>query len=162
MRDRGAAGTDALLQFESPAGDVLCVFTRALSSLDDARAIARLYGIARAGPRDARIAALQAIAGLGDGGLEDLLIECARDPDPEVAKEAISELGGAAGPLAAQCITQALQHDASEVRRLSAAWLARIGDRASVEALFDRLQIETDPLVRNVVVEALEALREVR
>jgi HEAT repeat protein len=45
---------------------------------------------------------------------------------------------------------------------LAAAWLARIGDRPSVEALFDRLQNEGDPLVRNVVVEALEALREVR
>jgi HEAT repeat protein len=56
----------------------------------------------------------------------------------------------------------ALKHDAPDVRRLAAAWLARIGDRASVEALFDRLQLETDPLVRGVVVEALEALREVR
>jgi HEAT repeat protein len=162
MRDRGIAGTDALLQFDSTASDVLCVFTRALSSLGDPRAIARLYGIARAGPRDARISAIQSIAGLADGGLEDLLVECTRDPDPEVAKEAISELGGTGGEIAAVCITQALQHEASEVRRLSAAWLARIGDKASVEALFDRLQVETDPLVRNVVVEALEALREVR
>lgn len=162
MRDRGTAGIDALLNFESTASDVLCVFTRALSSLSDARAIARLYGIARAGPRDARVAAIQALAGLADVGLEDLLVECARDADAEVAKEAISELGGAGGPVAAQSITQALHHDASEVRRLAAAWLARIGDRTTVEALFDRLQVETDPLVRNVVGEALEALREVR
>jgi hypothetical protein len=150
------------LSFESTESDVLCALSRALSSISDARAISRLYGIARAGPRDARISALQALVALGDSGLDDLLIECLRDPDAEVAKEAIAEIGGAAGPQAAHHITQALAHEASEVRRLAAAWLARIGDRPSVEALFDRLQTEGDPLVRNVVVEALEALREVR
>lgn len=162
MRGRGPSGTDALLLFESSESDVLCALSRALSSISDARAIARLYGIARAGPRDARISALQALVALGDVGLDDLLVECLRDPDAEVAKEAISEIGGAAGPQAAHHITQALGHEASEVRRLAAAWLARIGDRPSVEALFDRLQSEADPQVRNVVVEALEALREVR
>jgi HEAT repeat protein len=162
MRDRGTAGTNALLQFESAESDVLCALTRALSSIADVQAVARLYGLARAAPREARIAAMQALSALEDAGLPELLWEAARDPDAEVAKEAVAELGGIAGKQAAEHIALALRHEASDVRRLAAAWLARIGDRASAESLFDRLQDETDPHVRNVVVEALEALREVR
>jgi HEAT repeat protein len=48
------------------------------------------------------------------------------------------------------------------VRRLAAAWLGRIGDTTSPPRLFDQLEHETDVQVRNVIVEALEALREVR
>ncbi|HEX4355204.1 MAG TPA: HEAT repeat domain-containing protein, partial [Polyangiales bacterium] len=162
MRGASGRGSEALLQFDSSDSDVLCVFTRALSSVSDPRATARLYAIARNAPREARVAALQALAMSGDPAFEALLLEAATDPDAEVAKEAIAELGGTGGPEATARIAQALQHAASDVRRLAAAWLARIGDRASVEALFNRLQDESDPLVRNVVVEALEALREVR
>jgi HEAT repeat protein len=162
MRNAGNIGSDALLHFESSDSDVLCVFARALSVLSDERAPARLHAIARSGPREARVTALQALAASGGSIFETLLLEAAVDADPEVAKEAIAELGGAAGPLAARQIAQALKHDAPEVRRLAAAWLARIGDRPAVDSLLDRLQDETDPLVRNVVVEALEALREVR
>jgi HEAT repeat protein len=162
IRNAGTIGSDALLHFDSSDSDVLCVFARALSALSDARSVARLYGLARVGPRDARVAALQGLVAIGDAGLEELLLEIANDVDPEVAKEAISELGAAGSPEAIARIALALKHDAPDVRRLAAAWLARIGDRASVEALFDRLQLETDPLVRGVVVEALEALREVR
>jgi HEAT repeat protein len=162
MRNAGPQSHEALLNFQSNDGDVLCVFARALSSLSDPRSLARLYGIARAAPREARVAALQTLAASGDADFEALLFEAVVDSDAEVAKEAISELGGSGGTEAPARISQALQHEAPDVRRLAAAWLARIGDRASVDALFDRLQSEADPLVRNVVVEALEALREVR
>jgi HEAT repeat protein len=162
MRGASAQSSEALLRFESSDADVLCVFARALSSLPDPQAVVRLYGLARSGPREARVAALQSLAALGDSELEVLLFEASSDPDAEVAKEAISELGGAGGPQAPAYIARALRHAAPDVRRLAAAWLARIGDRASVDALFECLQDESDPLVRNVVVEALEALREVR
>jgi HEAT repeat protein len=162
MRGASLQSSETLLRFESSDADVLCVFARALSSLSDPQAVVRLHGIARSGPREARVAALQSLSALGDADLEALLFEASRDADPEVAKEAISELGGAGGPEAPAVIAQALHHAAPDVRRLAAAWLARIGDRASVDALFDCLQAEHDPLVRNVVVEALEALREVR
>ena len=162
MRGAGSIAGEALLQFETSDSDVLCVLARSLSSLIDARAIERLYVIARTGPSDARVTAIQSLVAMGDPALEPLLLEAANDADPEVAKEAISELGGQGSPDAAIRIAAALQHHAPDVRRLAAAWLARIGDRSSVEALFGRLHDESDPLVRSVVVEALEALREVR
>jgi HEAT repeat protein len=162
IRDAGTIGVEALLHFESTDSDVLCVFARALSSVSDARCVARLYGLARIGPREARVAALQGLVALGDEGLHELLLEAAQDGDAELAKEAIAELGAASSPEAIACIAAALKHDAADVRRLAAAWLARIGDGNAVEALFDRLQHESDPLVRSVIVEALEALRGVR
>ena len=162
IRDAGPTCIDALLHFESTDSDVLCVLARSLSSLSDERAVARLHGLARVGPREARVAALQGLAGLGAEGLEELLLETAKDADPEVAKEAIAELGAAGTVQAIASVAAALKHDAPDVRRLAAAWLARIGDQDAVEALFDRLQLETDPLVRGVIVEALEALRGVR
>ncbi|MEY4580179.1 MAG: hypothetical protein RL701_4882, partial [Pseudomonadota bacterium] len=162
MRDRGSAGTQAILEFQTHDPDVLCVFTRALSSIAEPRAVERLYEIARTAPREPRLVALRTIVALDDAGADALLREAASDPDPEVAKEAISELGGAQGSAAASRIVHALGHPAAEVRRLAAAWLARIGTSSSVEPLLDRLALETDTQVRNVLVEALEALREVR
>ena len=162
MRGAGSIAGEALLTFETSDSDVLCVLARALSSLIDGRAIERLYVIARSGPSEARVTAIQSLVAMGDPALEPLLLEAANDSDPEVAKEAISELGGIGSPDAAARIAAALQHHAPDVRRLAAAWLARIGDRSSVEALFARLHDENDSLVRSVVVEALEALREVR
>jgi HEAT repeat protein len=162
MRDRGDEGTRAILDFESKDSDVLCAHTLALSSLDDPRAPELLQVIARTGPREARVAALQALVGLSGLQVQGLLSEFATDPEPEVAKQAISELGTLANGRSPAAIANALAHPASEVRRLAAAWLGRIGDTASSEALFDRLEAETDVQVRNVIVEALEALREVR
>ena len=162
MRDRGDEGTRAILDFESTESDVLCAHTLALSSLDDPRAPQLLQEIARTAPREARVAALQALVGLGGTEVQPLLSEFATDSDPEVAKQAISELGTLANGRSPAAIATALSHSAPEVRRLAAAWLGRIGDTSSSERLFDRLEHETDVHVRNVIVEALEALREVR
>jgi len=162
MPERGAAGVNAVLQFETHDPDVLCVLTRALASITESSAVARLYNIATSGPREARLVALRTLVSAGDPGFHALLLQATTDPDPEIAKEALAELGGVKGPGAAQHIAGALLHPAAEVRRLAASWLARIGDRASPGALSARLDTEEDPLVRAVLVEALEALREVR
>ena len=162
MRDRGEEGTRALLEFQSTDSDVLCAHTLALSSLDHPRAPELLQVIARTAPREARVAAVQALVGIGGREVQPLLSELATDPDPEVAKQAISELGSLANVGSPAAIAAALSHDAVEVRRLAAAWLGRVGDTASCEQLFARLEHETDVHVRNVIVEALEALREVR
>ncbi|MET0388994.1 MAG: HEAT repeat domain-containing protein [Polyangiales bacterium] len=162
MRDRGDTGNDAILQFESHDNDAMCAFTRALAMISEPRATQRLRGVAKTGSRDARLLALRTLVAAQDPGLDALLVEAASDADPEIAKEAIAELGGAARPHAAQHIARALAHPAAEVRRLAASWLARIGDRPSAQSLLVQLQGEQDPQVRNVLVEALEALREVR
>jgi HEAT repeat protein len=162
MRDRGEDGVRALLDFQSNDSDVLCAHTLALSSLDDPQAAEQLQHLARTAPREARVAAVQALVGIGGAGLQGLLCELASDADSEVAKQAVSELGILANGKSPGAIAGALTHSASEVRRLAAAWLGRIGDTSSSEALFDRLAHETDTQVRNVIVEALEALREVR
>ena len=162
MRDRGDEGTRAILDFESKDSDVLCAHTLALSSLDDPRAPELLQVIARTAPREARVAAMQALVGLGGTEVQPLLAEFATDSDPEVAKQAVSELGTLANGRSPAAIAAALSHNAPEVRRLAAAWLGRIGDTTSSERLFDRLEHENDVHVRNVIVEALEALREVR
>lgn len=162
MRDRGAEGTRAILDFTSQDSDVLCAHTLALSSLDDLRSQELLRGMARGGPRESRVAALQALVGLAGNEMSALLSELVSDPEPEVAKQAISELGTLAVPEAPRVIASGLSHSANDVRRLAAAWLGRIGDRESSEALFDCLEHEPDVQVRNVVVEALESLREVR
>jgi HEAT repeat protein len=162
MRDRGDRGTRAILEFQSQDSDVLCAHTLALSSLEDARAQELLQSIARTGPREARVASLQALIGIAGASMHELLADFAQDPDAEVAKQAVSELGMLGDNNSAAAIAAAVSHAAPEVRRLAAAWLGRVGNTSSAEALLDRLQYETDVHVRNVIVEALEALREVR
>jgi HEAT repeat protein len=154
---------ESLLHFESSDPDVLCALARALSALAEPRAIGRLRELARAGkPKEVRMSALHALTAYPDGTLHEVLIEALADSDPDLAKEALNELGSTEGPEAAPDIARALGHGATDVRRLAASWLGRIGDESSIGALSARLQEEQDAAVRGVLVEALEALREAR
>jgi HEAT repeat protein len=105
---------------------------------------------------------LHALTAYPDGALHEVLVEALQDHDPDLAKEALNELGSSEGPAAAPDITKALAHVAADVRRLAASWLGRIGDSETIGALNARLHEEQDAAVRGVLVEALEALREAR
>jgi HEAT repeat protein len=158
-----AERVEALLNFESSDPDVLSALARALSALAEPRALARLRELARPGkPKEVRMAALHALTAYPDGALHEVLIDALHDSDPDLAKEALNELGATQGPEAAPEIARALEHVAADVRRLAASWLGRIGDQRSVGALSTRLHEEQDAAVRAVLVEALEALREAR
>jgi HEAT repeat protein len=158
-----AARLQLLLTFESSDPDVLSALARALSALAEPRALARLRELTQASkPKEVRLAALHALTAYPDGALHEVLVEALTDNDPDLAKEALNELGSSEGPSAAPDIAQALGHSAAEVRRLAASWLGRIGDQASIGALSDQLHVEQDTAVRGVLVEALEALREPR
>jgi HEAT repeat protein len=158
-----AERVQALLHFESSDPDVLSSLARALSALAEPRAISRLRDLARAGkPKEVRMAALHALTAYPDETLHEVLIEAVADSDPDLAKEALNELGSGEGADAAPDIARAISHPAAEVRRLAASWLGRIGDQSSISALTTQLQEESDAAVRSVLVEALEALREAR
>jgi len=162
MPERGPVGTQAILEFETPDPDVLCMLTRALGAVSDTSAVQRLREIAQAGPREARLVALRTLLAHGDAEAQNLLIRAVADSDPEVATEAISELGSASSEAATEHISAALAHPSADVRRLAASWLARIGPRGCTQTLTARLSVEDDATVRNVITEALAALRGVR
>jgi len=153
----------ALLTFESSDPDVLSSLARALSALAEPRALGRLRELAAPNkPKEVRLAALHALTAYPDGALHEVLVEALQDNDPDLAKEALNELGSSEGPAAAMDISKALAHVAADVRRLAASWLGRIGDSDTIVALNARLHDEQDAAVRGVLVEALEALREAR
>jgi HEAT repeat protein len=143
MQGALAERVHALLHFESSDPDVLSALARALSALGEPSALGRLRELARPGkPKEVRMSALHALTAYPDDALREVLLDALADAEPDLAKEALNELGSTDGPDAAPDIARALLHPAAEVRRLAASWLGRIGDAESMSALTARLHEE--------------------
>jgi HEAT repeat protein len=156
------AATPALLGSMGDEDDgVRMAALRALGALGDPRAAAALRQVARQTDPAAAVFALEALGRLrasDDAAADDALFaESLGRSDPELVKAAVRALAARGGAAATAGLVKALEHARWDVRRLAAQALAgRAGDderaRAALEA---RAGSEPDPLVREVIDEAL-------
>ena len=104
-----------------------------------------------------RIAALDALAALGDVTEANALRAIAEDPDPAVAAPAIAALGAARDRETLEPLLAALAHE-DRVRRLAALdALARRGDADAVSAVAALARRSTDPEERTRALDVLAA-----
>ena len=109
-----------------------------------------------------RIAALDALAGLGDAVESGALRAIADDPDPAVAAAALAALGAARDRGSLEPLLAALAHE-ERVRRLAALdALARRGDPDAVPAVASVARRSGDPEERTRGLEALAATNDER
>lgn len=164
--DGSPAGVDRLLQLiENSADDILVA--AALHSLGDTAdpgAIEVLKPLARSGSAMAAVSAVEALGRLSlhgsgqDGRAVEALIDALSHPDSEVVKSAVRVLADQRDPRVVIHLGACLDHEAWDVRRLSADLLGRIGGGSTLELLKARLATESEPLVREAVQRALMAL----
>jgi HEAT repeat protein len=135
---------------------------RALGQLGYQQAAATLRQLARRGDPGVAVFALEALGRLrgpsdDPAADEELLGHALGRPDPELVKAAVRTLAARPGPIAA-LLGHALAHSRWDVRRLAAQALAsRIADEpAALELLRQRVTGENDPLVREVIDDALK------
>jgi HEAT repeat protein len=109
-----------------------------------------------------RIAAVEALAALGDADALAALCPLADDPDPAVAAPALVALGGARDHGTLDALRSALVHE-DRVRRLAAMRaLARRADPASLKDIVAAAHQSTDPEEREQAMDALAALDDER
>ena len=88
-----------------------------------------------------------------------VLQRLAADPEPAVRLAAVSALGGAASPDAAETLRRTLREDASpEARARAAAALAQAATSDARDALTEALARERDPSVVDAIVRALTSM----
>jgi cyclophilin family peptidyl-prolyl cis-trans isomerase len=157
---RCGGDADAVAALERAAGAPSAAGARALAALAGAapeRARVRLAGATRAADPFARTWAARAARRLAD---TTTLRRLARDPDANVASEAIDGLTAVAGRADVATYAAALRRDAAQVLMSAAAALRGAGDTAALAAALDRVSArrrETSRDARLALVEALGA-----
>ncbi len=138
------------------APHVRAAAVHSLVHLDNPIALARLRAIVAEDPAPAVV--VQAIAGLGQSGLDQdltMLMSLSLSADHEVVKAAASALVAFASHRATAALLGLCVHDRWDVRWAAATALGRRGDGTAAAPLRRVLEHEKDPLVREVVVDAL-------
>jgi HEAT repeat protein len=128
----------------------------ALVQLDNPIALARLRAIVAEDTAPAVV--VQAIAGLGQSGLDQdltMLMSLSLSADHEVVKAAASALVAFPSHRATAALLGLCVHDRWDVRWAAATALGRRADATAAAPLRRVLEVERDPLVREVVVDAL-------
>lgn len=150
-------GSDSLLLAlagDSPA--VQAAAARALAELGDGRAVEPLRELVRSQDGGVAVAAMESLRMLRDPTLGDLLVEALGHPDEEVVKQALYAIDEADGPRVVGRLRLGLEHPAWHVRVLSAQLLGNRRDEAARRLLEERLERETDPMVRKAIERSLE------
>lgn len=130
----------------------------ALVSLDNPVALARLRAIVAEDPVPAVV--VHAIAGIGRSGLDQdltMLMSLSLSADFEVVKAAARALSGFTSHRATAALLGLCAHDRWDVRWAAAAALRDRGDTTAAAPLHAAWIDERDPLVRQVLAEALAA-----
>ncbi len=128
---------------------------RALGETGDSRSLSVLRPIARSGPPLSAVSAVEAISGLDDPKRIDALLDALSHADSEVVKAALRALGNEQDSRVTARIGACTEHDAWDVRRLSADLLGVLGGPVAVDLLRSRLSREEEPLVRQAIQRAL-------
>lgn len=164
LRDssKRAAGFERLREIvENTTDEKLRV--RALKALGDTlddRAIAALAPFVKGSPALIAIVAVEAISKLG--GPVDALLDALAHPEPEVVKAGMLALSDQDDPRILPRLIQCLEHEAWDVRSLSAELLARVPGEDSKAALRARLASEPSTAVRESLTRSLERMSGVR
>jgi HEAT repeat protein len=103
----------------------------------------------------AAVAAVEALGQLPGSHSVDALIDALGHSDPEVAKSALRVLASAREPRVLAHLGACLDHEAWDVRRLSADLLGQTGNDTAAGMLRAKLGTEAEPLVREAIQRAL-------
>ncbi|MES1172846.1 MAG: HEAT repeat domain-containing protein [Myxococcales bacterium] len=128
----------------------------ALAEAGDARVLTVLRPLVRNAPPMVAVAAIEALARVPDARRVDALIEGLSHGQPEVVKASMLALGDTIDPRVLAHFGACLDHDAWDVRRLSADMLGRAGSDSASVLLRARLANEDNPLVQEAINRALE------
>jgi HEAT repeat protein len=113
-------------------------------------------------PAHVAVSAIESIARIPKIHHVDELIDGLSHPNPEVVKAVLGVFAELHDPRVVPHVGACLDHEAWDVRRLAADLLGQQGSEANVELLRARMPVEKEPLVKDAITRALEALGALR
>jgi HEAT repeat protein len=134
----------------------------ALADAGDSRVLSVLRPLVRNAPPMVAVAAIEALARVPDARRIEALIEGLSHGEPEVVKASMLALGDTVDPRVMAHFGACLDHEAWDVRRLSADMLGRAGGESANALLRARLATEDNPRVEEAISRALELAGGVR
>ncbi|MEI9942102.1 MAG: HEAT repeat domain-containing protein [Pseudomonadota bacterium] len=153
------SGLGKLLELVEKSDDeeLVAAALGALAEAGDGRVLTVLRPLVRNASPMVAVAAVEALARVPDGRRIEALIEGLSHLDSEVVKASMLALGDSIDPRVLAHFGACLDHDAWDVRRLSADMLGRLGGDSANALLRARLASEDNPLVQEAISRALEA-----
>jgi HEAT repeat protein len=160
MRDEAARsiGVGHLLEVVRTFSDdgIGVAAIQALGETGDPAALEHLRAVLKDGSAVRAVAAVEALGRIDAPGRVDALIQALSHAEPEVVKAALRAVANEErDPRAAAHVAACLDHEAWDVRRLSAELLGRRADPSTKHLLQQRLIGEREPLVREEIQRSL-------
>jgi len=158
-RDKSAVGVPALLEVVAEAREpaLLLASLRALGESSDPRAQPVLGPLVRSSDARVAVAAVDALSRHVDPRRLSSLFDGLHHPEPEVVKAAMLAIAAEPDPRVVVHLGACLDQPAWDVRRLAADLLGRDTSEASAALLRARLGVESDPMVKDALIRALES-----
>ena len=152
------SGLGKLLELVEKSDDeeLVAAALGALAEAGDARVLTVLRPLVRNASPMVAVAAIEALARVPDPRRVEALIEGLSHTDSEVVKASMLALGDSIDPRVLAHFGACLDHDAWDVRRLSADMLGRLGGDSASALLRARHGAEDNPLVQEAIARALE------
>ena len=152
------SGLGKLLELVEKSSDteLIAAALGALADAGDPRILSVLRPLVRNAPPVVAVAAIEALARVPDVRRIEALIEGLSHGESEVVKASMLALGDSIDPRVIAHCGACLDHDAWDVRRLSADMLGRAGGDVAHGLLRARLVTEENSLVRDAIARALE------
>jgi len=152
------SGLGKLLELVEKSDDeeLVAAALGALAEAGDARVLTVLRPLVRNASPMVAVAAIEALARVPDARRVEALIEGLSHTDAEVVKASMLALGDSIDPRVLSHFGACLDHDAWDVRRLSADMLGRLGGDSAHALLRARHATEDNPLVQEAIARALE------
>ncbi|HEY3254070.1 MAG TPA: HEAT repeat domain-containing protein [Polyangiaceae bacterium] len=153
------SGLGKLLELVEKSDDeeLVAAALGALAEAGDGRVLTVLRPLVRSASPMVAVAAIEALARVPDARRVEALIEGLSHGESEVVKASMLALGDTIDPRVLAHFGACLDHDAWDVRRLSADMLGRLGGDSANALLRARLSTEDNPLVQEAISRALEA-----
>jgi len=152
------SGLGKLLELVEKSDDeeLVVAAVGALAEAGDARVLTVLRPLVRNASPMVAVAAIEALARVPDARRVEALIEGLSHIESEVVKASMLALGDSIDPRVLAHFGACLDHEAWDVRRLSADMLGRVGGDSAHALLRARHATEDNPLVQEAIGRALE------
>jgi HEAT repeat protein len=156
--DGALMGLGKLLELVEKSADeeLVAAALGALADAGDPRVLSVLRPLVRNASPMVAVAAIEALARVPDARRVEALIEGLSHTEPEVVKASMLALGDTIDPRVLAHFGACLDHEAWDVRRLSADMLGRAGGESANALLRARLANEDNPRVLEAINRALE------
>jgi len=156
--DGELSGLGKLLELVEKSADeeLVAAALGALAEAGDPRVLSVLRPLVQHASPMVAVAAIEALARVPDARRVEALIEGLSHRDAEVVKASMLALGDTIAPQVLAHFGACLEHEAWDVRRLSADMLGRAGGESASALLRARLAKEENPLVEKAISRALE------